>query len=167
VTPADVCNGWKADIVGSITATAMISISELEAKYFGNGLGPEDREPLLDHIRAEADPIKLAGLLQMWGYEFGEEPELKALCLRHIERPTPHLTATCLKLVCDRWGNGRDYEEELARYLDPNIYDDWYDEVIIAYSYVSRHPYGWSKNTLTRFANVEREAKRLDLPSFY
>ncbi|HEY4070227.1 MAG TPA: hypothetical protein VGM04_01560 [Sphingomicrobium sp.] len=145
----------------------MISILELEAKYFGDGLGPEDREPLLQHIRAEGDPIKLAGLLQMWGYWFGEEPELKALCLHHIQRSIPYLTATCLKLLCDHWGDGHDYEDQLARYLDPSIYDDWYDEVIVAYSYVSRHPYGWSKNTLARFARVEREAKRLELPSFY
>jgi hypothetical protein len=37
--------------------------SELNEKYLSGGLGPEDRQPLLEHVKAERDPLKLAGLL--------------------------------------------------------------------------------------------------------
>jgi hypothetical protein len=144
----------------------MSSASELNEKYLSKGLGPEDRQPLLDCIKAERDPLKLAGLLTMWGYDFTEEPEVLEICIRHIKQPSPMLTAMCLKLVCDYWGYWREHEEQLARYLDPDIYDDWYDEVIVAYSFVSRHPYGWSRTTLERYAQVERAAERLGLPDF-
>ena len=110
--------------------------------------------------------MKLSSLLYMWGRTFPEEPSVRAVCRRHIEVPSPGLTATCLKLVCDFWDGWEENEQHLAHYLDPEIYDDWYDEVVVAYSFVSRHPYGWSMETLARYANVERDAQRLGLTDF-
>src|SRR5437868_4281465 len=101
----------------------------LQKKFRATGLQPSDREPLLQCIRVEADPIKLADLLYMWGYTYSEEPTVKMVCIQHLIQPIPSLTATCLKLLCDEWNHWREYEEHLARYLDPQIYDEWYDEV--------------------------------------
>jgi hypothetical protein len=78
----------------------------------------------------------------------------------------PGVTATCLKLVCDYWGRSKEHEQDLARFLDPAIYDEWYDEVIVAFAYVSRHPYGWSEETLARYTRVARQAERLGLSEF-
>ena len=144
----------------------MASVLTLENKFRSVGLGEADRAPLLQLIAEEEDATTLSSLLYMWGYTFPEESSVRAVCLRHIEIPSPGLTATCLKLVCDYWGQWREYERELSRYLDPAIYDEWYDEVIVAFSFVSRHPYGWSLETLTKYANVNREAERLGLTDF-
>ena len=141
----------------------MSLLSDLEDKFRSRGLGPEDRQPLLLCIKTEQDPIRLGSLLYLWGRTFPEEATVRAVCVRYLKQPIPGVTATCLKVLCDFWGLWRDYEEELARYLDPDIYDEWYDEVIVAFSFVSRHPYGWTAQTLTRYGNVEREAERLEL----
>ena len=147
----------------------MTSVSALEAKHRSTGLTAEDRRPLLECIRRASDPIELASLLYLWGYSFGEDAEVKGICVKHIEEPTPHLTSVCLKVVCDWWGYWREYEHELARYLDPDLFEghDWYDEVIVAYSFVSRHPYGWSLDTLEKYQRLEAEAKRIGLETFY
>lgn len=112
--------------------------------------------------------MELASLLYIWGYSFGEEAEVKALCVKYLEEPSPHLTSVCLKLVCDWWGHWREYEQELARYLDPDLFEghDWYDEVIVAFSFVSRNPYGWSPETLEKFGRLEAQAERIGLDRF-
>jgi hypothetical protein len=144
----------------------MSPLSDLEDKFRSRGLEPEDREPLLLSIKTELDPTRLASALYIWGYTFPEEPTVRAACISYLKQPIPGVTHICLKVLCDFWGQWQRYEEELARYLDPDIYSDWYDEVIVAFSFVTRHPYGWSAQTLARYANVEREAKRLGLTDF-
>ncbi len=144
----------------------MSPLSDLEDKFRSRGLELADREPLLVCIQTEQDPIKLASFLYMWGYTFPEQPTVRAACVGYLKKPIPGVTATCLKVLCDFWGQWKHYEEELACYLDPDIYSDWYDEVIVAFSFVSRHPYGWSVQTLARYASVEREAERLGLTDF-
>jgi hypothetical protein len=146
----------------------MPSASELEAKHRSVGLSVEDRGPLLECIRATSAPMELASLLYIWGYSFEEDAEVKALCIKYIDEPSPLLTSVCLKLVCDWWGHWREYEQELARYLDPDLFEghDWYDEVIVAYSFVSRNPYGWSLATLEKFGRLEAQAGRIELDKF-
>lgn len=146
----------------------MQSASSIQAKYRSKGLADVDREPLSACIRRTCDPMQLASLLYIWGRSFGEEAEIKALCLKYIEEPSPLLTSVCLKIVCDWWGYGREYEAELARYLDPDLFEDseWYDEVVVAFSFVARNPYGWSPETLARFGKLEAQAERLTLGKF-
>lgn len=146
----------------------MLSSNALQAKYRSGGLTPEDRSPLLECILNETNPLELAGLLYIWGRSFDEAAEVKALCIRHINEPSPHLTSVCMKLVCDWWGHWREYQQELGRYLDPELFqsDEWYDEVIVAFSFVSRNPYGWSPETLARYRELEREAERIGLGRF-
>lgn len=126
----------------------------------------EDRQPLLECLRAATDEVELASLLYIWGYWFSEEPEVRTICQKHIQNPNPGVTSVCLKLVCDFWGHWREHERDLASYLDPAKFDVWYDEVIVAYSFVSRHPHGWSRDTLERFARLDEEGDRLGLDRF-
>jgi len=144
----------------------MSPLSQLEDKFRLHGLTPGDRQALLLCIKAERDPTRLASALYIWGYTFPEEPSVRAACVRYQKQPIPGVTQICLKVLCDFWDQWQHYEEELARYLDPDICSEWYDEVVVAFSFVSRHPYGWSAQTLARYAKVEREAKRLGLADF-
>ena len=141
----------------------MSPLADLEDKFRSLWLEADDREPLLLCIMTEHDPLRLASALYIWGCTFPEEPAVRAACVRHLKQPFPGLTAICLKVLCDFWGQWQHYEEELSRYLDPDIYGDWYDEVIVAFSFISRHPHGWSAQTLARYGNVEREAHRFGL----
>lgn len=146
----------------------MRSRSEFEGKFRSVGLDPEDRDGLLECIRQESNLTHLGSLLYMWGYSFEELPEVRALCIKHIEQPYPALTAICLKLVCNWWGHWREYEQQLSHYLDAELFEDeWYEEVIVAFSFISRNPYGWSAETLERFGRLERESVRIGLDSFY
>lgn len=146
----------------------MSSASALGSKHRSTGLDVEDRGPLLDCIRAASNPLELASLLYIWRCSFGEEAEVKAICVKYTQEPSPHLTSVCLKLVCERWGHWREYEQELARYLDPDLFegDDWYDEVIVAFSFVSRNPYGWSPVTREKYGQLEAQAERIGLDKF-
>lgn len=144
----------------------MPSCSELMQRFRSAGLEPADRDKLLTCIEDEADPLELAGLLYAWGYTYPEHPIVLLVCKRHIEVPTPGLTSTCLKVVCDYWGRWQEHERDLARYLDFDLFEEeWYDEVIVAFRFVSQHPYGWPRETLVRFARLEGEAERLELTS--
>ncbi len=113
-------------------------LKKLESKHRTTGLDENDCALLKEFIVKAQEVSELASALEMYGYWCKFDSTVAHVCKRHIQKtPSPGLTATCLRLVCYYWGMWQLYQGDLIRYLDANIYDDWYNEIVFSIRYCS------------------------------
>lgn len=108
-------------------------------KFESVGLEERDCPGLLDEIERTEDEWQLASLLYIYGYSCRPNLAVTTICDRYIKDPVPGITAVCLRVVADYWSMWPNYLREIGSYLDLDRYDEWYDEVIFAFGFVSRN----------------------------
>lgn len=112
---------------------------DLEQKFRTQGLDESDCASLLCQIQTTDDYSKLLSLIYIFGRTCRETVAVADICRFYIANPEPGLTAVCLKVLVDYWGKWEENCAALETYLDMAVFEDWYDEVIFAASYVHRN----------------------------
>lgn len=109
-------------------------------KFRLHGPLDKDDEPRIRREIVESrDGSKLLSLIYIYGRSFGENEKILGVCDNLIRNPVPGLTAVCMKVLIDYWNKWEIYTHTLEHFLDMSIFEDWYDEVIFAVSYVNRN----------------------------
>jgi hypothetical protein len=116
---------------------------ELEKKFRNRGLDPEDEPRLRNEILNTKDPAKLLSYIYIYGRSFDEQNQIVRICEHYISKPVPGLTANCMRVVIDYWGRHNQYYHMIEFYLDVDLLDEWYDEIIFSVSFVNRN---WTMN---------------------
>jgi hypothetical protein len=137
-----------------------------ESKFQNVGLTAEDCPHLLKDIEEAEDDWVRASLIYMYGYSCLPNLKIVSICDRYIVSPIPGVTAVCMRVLIDYWGMWQNYVNELEKYLNLDIFDKWYDEVIFAVGYVSRRGDGMlPKTLLSKLTDINNDprAKKLGL----
>jgi hypothetical protein len=150
----------------------MSALANIQKRYrAGAVLSNEDKTYLEDTICSSGDVFALQSAIYLYGMSFTKNDKIVERAHYFIRtHPTPGLTATCLKVVADFWEMHEVYRDELERYLDYNIYDEWYDELTVSTSFFLRNPSLQNGTTALKLLELERRArseKDLDLLEFF
>ena len=112
---------------------------DIENRFRAGEIGKSDCDALKSIIVSSDDESTLESALYIFGRSCRFDPKIMAVCKRYfLEQPVPGLTAVCMRITFDCWGLWEPYQEVLARYLDVELYDEWYDEVLFACRFCSR-----------------------------
>lgn len=108
------------------------------AKFEQMGIHEADCPLLFRDIENANDLNAVGVLIYIFGYSCDKDQRILPICDRHIRSPVPGLTAICMRVAIEYWGLLEKYMDVLAKYLDMDLFEEWYDEVIFAAGYVSR-----------------------------
>jgi len=149
-----------------------MSLIDIETRYrTGTALSEADKALLEDLIVSSRDEFSVQSALYIYGASFGPQNEVTKRAdqfIRHTR--VPGLTATCLKVLADFWSFHEMYRDELEKFLDYDLYEEWYDEVTMSVSFYLRHPELQSKVGKDRLDEVQRKATQageVDLIEFF
>jgi hypothetical protein len=137
---------------------------DFEKKFRTSELDTSDCLLLLQQIEENNSPGKLLSLIYIYGRSCKEHPSIVKLCNNYIENPVPGLTAVCMKVLIDYWGYWQDNFQVLERYLDMDVFDEWYDEVIFSVSYISRNRgMPFPESVLNKFMDIKDDPELSEL----
>lgn len=106
---------------------------DIENRFRSGEIGKADCDALKSIIIGSEDESKLESAIYIFGRSCELDPEVLAVCKKYfLEQPVPGLTAVCMRTTFDYWGLWRPHQDVLASYLDIDLYDSWYDEVLFA-----------------------------------
>lgn len=137
---------------------------ELKEKFRLSGLTTEDRAPLFRLITTTEDQEALASLVYIFGRSFPKDDKVAAVCGRFLKDYVPGLTASCMKTLIDFWGLWDSNQSAIAHFLDVDLYELWYDEVIFSANFVSRNRnLPFTRDIVTRYNDLieSPEAKEI------
>lgn len=130
-----------------------------EDKFQTSDFTASDCHKLADEIvEAKDDEDRLLSLIYMFGYSCDEDRRVVSICENYIRNPVPGLTAICLKVMCDYWNHADKLVMEIANYLDLDLFESWYDEVIFSESFVRKS----SKNEFPSWVMEKYKCLRKD-----
>lgn len=107
-----------------------------DSKFQSVGLTEDDCKGILQTIESGQDAHRLSSLLYMYGYSCKPHLTIIRICDKYIKNPVPGLTAVCLKVLADYWSMWNNYNNEIEGYLNIELFDVWYDEVIFSVNFV-------------------------------
>jgi hypothetical protein len=106
----------------------------------GAKLDESDRDALKDAIIRSSSCHEMQSFLYIYGISFPIDNDISRKASFYIrDQRIPGLTSVCLKVLTDFWDQSQ-YIEDMAFFLDYDLYEDWYDEVIVSLSFFARHP---------------------------
>jgi hypothetical protein len=112
---------------------------DYEKKFRDSGLVSADEQGLFNKIICSKDAGELLSLIYIYGRSFPKKEKIADLCEYYLGHPIPGLTAVCMRVLIEYWGELEGNINIISKYLDTNLYDIWYDEVIFSVSFVGRH----------------------------
>jgi hypothetical protein len=97
-----------------------------------------DCDELKAIILSVADESTLESAIYIYGRSCRLDRDVLEICRRYlVDQPVPGLTAVCMRTALDYWGLWEEYPEVLNAYLNIDLYDEWYDEVLFACRFCS------------------------------
>jgi|GEM_PF-3536206 hypothetical protein len=114
-------------------------LAGIQKRFMAGEIGKADCDALREIIVSSDDESTLESAIYIFGRSCGCDARVLDVCRRYfLEQPVPGLTAVCMRTAFDYWGLWESHRDVLARYLDVERYDEWYDEVIFACRFCSK-----------------------------
>lgn len=115
-------------------------LTEIEERFQSIGITPSDCE-FLSRLIVQSDEYgELMPAIHMFGYSCEMNNEVLKVCDHFMkDEMTPGLTAVCMKISIEHWCLWSQYMDVIEKFVDLSIYEEWYDEVIFAISFVNRN----------------------------
>lgn len=107
-------------------------------KFRSVGLDEADEPEVRQAILETRDGGKLLSYLYIYGYSFNENKEVLKICDYYLGHHVPGLTAVCMRVTIDYWNMVEEYYDILEKFLNADLFEEWYDEIIFAVSFVNR-----------------------------
>lgn len=127
-----------------------MSISDIEERFRSGSITKSDCDVLKGIIVATDDESTLESAIYVYGRSCSFDRDVLEVCKRYlVDHPVPGLTAVCMRTALDYWNLWEQYPEVLAAYLNIDLYDEWYDEVLFACRFCSKLS---AEQTTTAFA---------------
>lgn len=104
----------------------------------GRAIDDNEKRIILEKINHSSDQFLLSELIYEYAYNYKSCDELHDTLEKYATTPVPGLTAVILKVALDICCMG-EFENFILHYLDYEMMDIWYDEVIFSSSYVMRN----------------------------
>jgi hypothetical protein len=127
-----------------------MSIADIEERFRSGSITKSDCEALKRIIVASDDESTLESAIYIYGRSCSFDRDVLEVCKRYlVDQPVPGLTAVCMRTALDDWDLWEQYPEVLTGYLNIDLYDEWYDEVLFACRFCSKLS---AEQTTTAFA---------------
>jgi hypothetical protein len=126
---------------------------DLEFKFRTKGLDENDEPQVRSKILESKDIGQLLSYIYIYGRSFPEHVDIIKKCNHFILNQIPGLTAVCMKVAIDYWNIHEPYYTALDKFLDLDLFDVWYDEIIFTVSFIDRRKEDipFPKSLLDRF----------------
>lgn len=116
-----------------------MSLSDIEKRFRSGLMTQSDCHALKRIIVAGDHESVLESAIYIYGRSCSFDQDVLDVCERYLsDKPVPGLTAVCMRTVLDYWNLWERYPQALAGYLNIDIYDEWYDEVLFACRFCSK-----------------------------
>lgn len=97
----------------------------------GSALSDTDRVRIEGIISNSSDASQLESLIYIYCRSFRKNDSVLKVMDHYIfESPIPGLTCICLKAATIFWNVKQKYLREMEHYVDYQLYETWYDEVV-------------------------------------
>lgn len=114
-------------------------LADIEERFRSGSITKSDCDALKGIIVASDDESTLESAIYIYGRSCGFDQDVLEICKRYlVAQPVPGLTAVCMRTALDYWGLWEQYPEVLIGYLNIDLYDEWYDEVLFACRFCSK-----------------------------
>lgn len=137
-----------------------------EEKFRSKGLDSTDEPEVRRNILETSNETKLLSYIYIYGRSFPEHAAVLGICDYYMREPIPGLTAVCMRVTIDYWNRYSEYLDILEYYLNISLYEEWYDEIIFAVSFINtRKDLQFSPNIAAKFQSIikEPEIRSLDI----
>jgi hypothetical protein len=129
-------------------------LAEIEKRFRSGKIRNGDCDLLKKIIATSDDESALESAIYIFGRSCNYDPGVLVVCHKYLdEQPIPGLTAVCMRVACDYWNLWEIYKETISRYLDLDLYEEWYDEVLFVCGFCLK---------LTNKRNADLFCARLD-----
>jgi len=136
---------------------------DIERKFKLQGLGQEDEPMLFENIKTTRSGTELLSFIYIYGKSFPENDTISSICDHYIKNPIPGLTAVCMQVMIDFWNHSKKYLDIIEKFLDPDLIEEWYDEIIFSVSYVSNNKSILPDKIRNRFDLISRDSTIIEL----
>jgi hypothetical protein len=140
---------------------------DFEYKFRNQGLDNKDEVEVRKKILTSQDSGLLLSYIYIYGRSFPQNVDILNKCNHFIVNQIPGLTAVCMTVLIDYWNKYEAYYDVMYKFLDLNLFDTWYDEIIFTVSFIDRRKEDllFPKNLLDRFEKTisDPRAESLDI----
>lgn len=114
-------------------------LADIESRFRSGSITNSDCDELKAIILSVADESTLESAIYIYGRSCRFDRDVLEVCRRYlVDQPVPGLTAVCMRTALDYWGLWEQYPDVLNAYLNIDLYDEWYDEVLFACRFCSK-----------------------------